>query len=411
MKNNLILLNILAFLVFSAFILNASEKSQLRTFESQPPGNSFIQQDTTQTKQVIEKFLTRGPKKEIRSSSETLRLNIPFDFNSADLTPSAKHQLDELAAALQSPELSETHIELSGHTDKRGSVEYNENLSQRRVESAKSYLVKKHNVSQSRILAQGYGESRPIKSGAKSEAEHAINRRVAIRRIENKIDGVNKTQEDDILSEQTDVEVQPQTKSLGFQWGVFQIIGNDKHELIQYDGTSTLSSHDAYRIYLHPNSQCYVYIYQVDSQGNGAWLFPSEDVSKKNPLKPRDAWIPSRNHTFVLDETVGTESIYLVATQQPATDLEAIIDGSKVSASEEVTAFIKTRGLGEIRLGPRPDKGQDETISLLDTSNKKKRGVTIGPRPEDSKSASVWDIAEIMSQMGEFFVVLKFKHE
>ncbi|MEJ7662032.1 MAG: OmpA family protein [Hymenobacter sp.] len=68
------------------------------------------------------------------------------------------------------------NIELSSHTDQRGKDAYNLKLSQRRAESAVAYIVSK-GISQSRITAKGYGETRPIVTKPKSEADYQRNRR------------------------------------------------------------------------------------------------------------------------------------------------------------------------------------------------------------------------------------------
>ncbi|NOY76392.1 MAG: PorV/PorQ family protein [Calditrichaeota bacterium] len=110
-----------------------------------------------------------------------LDVNIHFPFDSARLTPRAKEMLNILGMALNSKELRSTHVELGGHTDKRGSAAYNLRLSQRRVDRAKDYLIAVPAVDSSRLTAIGYGESRPLIKNATTEAEFAINRRVEIK--------------------------------------------------------------------------------------------------------------------------------------------------------------------------------------------------------------------------------------
>ena len=70
-------------------------------------------------------------------------------------------------------------IELTGHTDERGTDEYNLTLSKQRVESVSSYLVKM-GVDANRITTIGEGKRKPLSLG-KDEIAHAINRRVEIR--------------------------------------------------------------------------------------------------------------------------------------------------------------------------------------------------------------------------------------
>ena len=100
--------------------------------------------------------------------------NIYYDLDKADIREDAAIELDKLVIILEdNPNIS---IELSSHTDDRSSVEYNQDLSQRRAESAVSYILSK-GIDRSRISAKGYGESQLLILNAKTEDEHQINRR------------------------------------------------------------------------------------------------------------------------------------------------------------------------------------------------------------------------------------------
>jgi outer membrane protein len=100
---------------------------------------------------------------------------VDFEFNLSQLTVPAQQTLDEVASALLTqPELN---VEIQGHTDSIGSVAYNLNLSQRRADAVKSYLVSK-GVSASVLTAKGYGKAKPIASNETAEGR-AQNRRVA----------------------------------------------------------------------------------------------------------------------------------------------------------------------------------------------------------------------------------------
>ena len=100
--------------------------------------------------------------------------NIYYDLDKSDIREDAAVELDKLIVILRdNPNIS---IELSSHTDDRASVEYNQNLSQRRAESAVSYILSK-GIDDNRITARGYGESQLIILNAETEDEHQINRR------------------------------------------------------------------------------------------------------------------------------------------------------------------------------------------------------------------------------------------
>jgi outer membrane protein OmpA-like peptidoglycan-associated protein len=105
----------------------------------------------------------------------TLKENmVNFAFDSSDLQPLAKSNLDKLAQILiNNPD---TNINIYGHTDSKGTVQYNQGLSERRAASVKTYLVSKGVVA-SRMFTMGMGPSEPIATN-ETEAGRAQNRRV-----------------------------------------------------------------------------------------------------------------------------------------------------------------------------------------------------------------------------------------
>lgn len=105
---------------------------------------------------------------------------IEYDYDKATLRPDSKQILDNLADFLTLN--NNLSIEISSHTDARGSDKYNLRLSQDRAKSVVDYLIEKGIVAD-RLKAQGYGESRPLIVNAKTEEEHQKNRRTAFRSI------------------------------------------------------------------------------------------------------------------------------------------------------------------------------------------------------------------------------------
>jgi outer membrane protein OmpA-like peptidoglycan-associated protein len=73
-------------------------------------------------------------------------------------------------------------VQIEGHTDSKGSVEYNQGLSERRANAIKSALVKMTMVDAGRLNAVGFGESKPIATND-TEAGRAKNRRVDLKPI------------------------------------------------------------------------------------------------------------------------------------------------------------------------------------------------------------------------------------
>ena len=84
--------------------------------------------------------------------------NIFYDFDKATLRPESTEALDKLISLLnENPNVT---IELSAHTDYRGSASYNERLSQRRAESVVNYLIE-HGIAKDRLSPMGYGKMKP----------------------------------------------------------------------------------------------------------------------------------------------------------------------------------------------------------------------------------------------------------
>lgn len=105
----------------------------------------------------------------------TVRLkNIYFDFDKTTLKSESFVELNKVVDFLkQNPSVS---IEISGHTDSKGSDTYNQNLSQGRSQAVVDYLISQ-GIDSSRLEAHGYGESKPIDSN-ETEDGRANNRRV-----------------------------------------------------------------------------------------------------------------------------------------------------------------------------------------------------------------------------------------
>jgi outer membrane protein OmpA-like peptidoglycan-associated protein len=85
--------------------------------------------------------------------------NIFFDFDKATLRPESTNELERLIKLLN--DLPTLKIEIGSHTDSKGSDDYNMKLSQSRSESVVSYLIN-HGIAKDRLVAHGYGETKPI---------------------------------------------------------------------------------------------------------------------------------------------------------------------------------------------------------------------------------------------------------
>lgn len=107
--------------------------------------------------------------------------NIYYDLDKAEIRPDAAVELDKLVQILKdNPSI---RIELSSHTDSRSGDVYNQDLSQRRAQSAVDYIVSQ-GIAADRLVAKGYGESQLIIQNATTEEEHQRNRRTEFKVIE-----------------------------------------------------------------------------------------------------------------------------------------------------------------------------------------------------------------------------------
>lgn len=120
----------------------------------------------------------------IIANKEIVLKNIYYDYDRWNIRPDARPVLDSLATLLfNNPTIN---IELTSHTDCRGELDYNNDLSQKRAESAVNYLVSK-GVTQERLTARGYGETVPVincECETCTEDEHQANRRTAFKVLE-----------------------------------------------------------------------------------------------------------------------------------------------------------------------------------------------------------------------------------
>ncbi|RME22255.1 MAG: hypothetical protein D6798_16255, partial [Deltaproteobacteria bacterium] len=117
-----------------------------------------------------------APRAELTAERIKIHEKVFFELDSATLDKRSIELLDEVAGILFThPEIK--LLEIQGHTDSQGSEEHNLELSQRRAEAVRNYLIEKGGIDPSRLVARGYGESRPLQEG-NTEEVYATNRRV-----------------------------------------------------------------------------------------------------------------------------------------------------------------------------------------------------------------------------------------
>jgi outer membrane protein OmpA-like peptidoglycan-associated protein len=129
-------------------------------------------------KPTTRSFVPRGlTRRDAPEAEQSVNLNIPFEHNSSALQPQAEAQLKQLQLALTSASLGKDRFVVAGHTDAKGSAQYNKQLSLKRAEAVKRFLVVK-GVAASRLQAVGYGSDRLL---VPDRPEDPSNRRVEIR--------------------------------------------------------------------------------------------------------------------------------------------------------------------------------------------------------------------------------------
>lgn len=124
--------------------------------------------------------LSAGEREQIATIAQdkpSIDLEITFDYNSANLSQKAMPAVAALGKALTNPELKGTTFVLAGHTDAKGGDSYNQDLSERRADTLKKYLMEKYGIAAADLVTVGYGKTK-LKNAANPDADE--NRRVQV---------------------------------------------------------------------------------------------------------------------------------------------------------------------------------------------------------------------------------------
>ncbi|WP_439372504.1 OmpA family protein [Bradyrhizobium sp. PMVTL-01] len=119
----------------------------------------------------------------VAKDKPNIDLEITFDYNSANISAKSLPSVQALGRALTSPDLKDSTFVVAGHTDAAGGEAYNQDLSERRADSIKRYLVEKYSIPATDLVTVGYGKSK-LKDPSQPLAE--VNRRVQVVNMENK---------------------------------------------------------------------------------------------------------------------------------------------------------------------------------------------------------------------------------
>jgi outer membrane protein OmpA-like peptidoglycan-associated protein len=250
-------------------------------------------------------------------------LYLRFGLDSATLTPQAQATLQNLGRALAKETLRQYVYGLEGHTCDRGGNALNMDLSKRRAQAVKQYLVRTFNLSANQFRVAWFGATQPLGANT-DEAARSKNRRVIIKNTLRNLG-----------------------KAAPGKSAVLQIkrLRNGMEEPVK-DG-EIIRQDDQYAVEFQAGDDRYVYIFQVDATGKLTPIFPNSQIpSKTNPVTPGAFYrIPESGEWFFLDENKGREQIFLLAQKVPLSDPIAM-------AKDVITGNLsgsQNRGLGGIR--------------------------------------------------------------
>jgi outer membrane protein OmpA-like peptidoglycan-associated protein len=118
---------------------------------------------------------------DLAKQKPSIDVEINFDYGSAKIGPAAVPALTALGNALSNDDLKGSTFVIAGHTDAVGSEPYNQDLSERRADSIKRYLVERFQIPAASLVTVGYGKAKLKNQGDPSAAE---NRRAQIANME-----------------------------------------------------------------------------------------------------------------------------------------------------------------------------------------------------------------------------------
>lgn len=158
-------------ILFAAFSLSAKAQSEIHYTAAQRVDPAEVARILTAPKArtiktrslrlLDDAAAAAAPPAAAGEAPSSLSIPVRFAFDSADILPQARPQLDAIAAGIKLLPAGQA-IVVEGHTDARGPDHYNVTLSHRRAEAVRKYLARVHGIDESRLAPVGFGEHRPI---------------------------------------------------------------------------------------------------------------------------------------------------------------------------------------------------------------------------------------------------------
>ena len=169
--------------IFSAaFCLASAHAADRETLViSQTPKSDQIRQHLFPDECESDKYTCM----KVRPSTErAISMDVRFPTASAELTPETKTQLDVIGEALATRrgKLKPGEILIEGHTDVRGSAEYNQRLSEKRAQAVAKHLISAYRLDSKALKPVGRGKEQPRDL---AHADSEVNRRVEFVRVPN----------------------------------------------------------------------------------------------------------------------------------------------------------------------------------------------------------------------------------
>jgi outer membrane protein OmpA-like peptidoglycan-associated protein len=321
-----------------------------------------------------------APVKAVAPDPARLAFKISFPRNKfavADLPAVDRAQLDQVAAALLSPEWkSRRPLVVEGNTCSCGSDAFNLDLGRKRAQSVREYLIAKKALTEADSQVDSKGKSNPVVVSSRPELSfeecqrdetHNLNRRVVIKEARSG------------SSAQVSFWYRPAAG------GEFRPLTNG----------ATLHTNDQIKVKVESFTPIYAYVLHHGSAGDWAALFPNGKITPGahaiNPVAEGDpVWIPGSGDGLKLDETPGPEETMVYISPGPDPGLEKLVadlrtgvqpktlPGTRVARVEPGAGSVKPPkppvGKAASSVPPRPAAEPDS--GDLDIFNRGLNGVT-----------------------------------
>ena len=166
-------------LIISISAISGAQESQLPFPETREKITEAFRQNRLGTPKSF--VSPKSIPSEITDDSPRVGALIQFDYDSDKIKDESYPLLRQFGESFQK-DLPDAAFAIEGHADSQGTDEYNADLSQRRAQAVKTFLISSFQIDESRLNVKAYGESRPIASN-ESEEGRALNRRVEFVRV------------------------------------------------------------------------------------------------------------------------------------------------------------------------------------------------------------------------------------